>query len=103
MLTFQFLGDLTFLPRLVFRPDSAGASGLTVMKELTALGHKVMCFEESIRIGGVYTKSYDRTMLTTSSVLTAFSDYSQVRQAAFRLAANHDARGWTNATAAAAH
>ena len=37
-----------------------------------------MCFEESIRIGGVYTKSYDRTMLTTSSVLTAFSDYSQV-------------------------
>jgi len=59
----------------------AGASGLTVMKELTSLGHKVMCFEESIRIGGVYTKSYDRTMLTTSSVLTAFSDYSQGTEA----------------------
>lgn len=54
----------------------AGASGLTVTRETTALGHKVMCFEENYRIGGVYTKSYDRTMLTTSSVLTAFSDYS---------------------------
>ena len=54
----------------------AGASGLTVMKELTSLGHSVVCFEENIRIGGVYTKSYDRTMLTTSSLLTSFSDYS---------------------------
>ena len=44
----------------------AGASGLTVMKELTQLGHSVVCFEENIRIGGVYCKSYDRTMLTTS-------------------------------------
>jgi len=54
----------------------AGASGLTCTRELVSLGHKVMVFEESYRIGGVYTKSYDRTMLTTSSVLTAFSDYS---------------------------
>merc|ERR1719269_58737 len=58
----------------------AGASGLTVMKELTSLGHSVVCFEENIRIGGVYTKSYDRTMLTTSSLLTAYSDYSDGRE-----------------------
>jgi len=54
----------------------AGASGLTVIKEVTSLGHTAMCFEENCRIGGVYTKSYDRTMLTTSSLLTAYSDYS---------------------------
>mmetsp|Transcript_31644 Transcript_31644/g.71137 ORF Transcript_31644/g.71137 Transcript_31644/m.71137 type:complete len:635 (-) Transcript_31644:271-2175(-) len=54
----------------------AGASGLTAIKELTAAGHKVTCFEQSPRIGGVYTKSYDSTLLTTSSLLTAFSDYS---------------------------
>merc|ERR1711988_732496 len=53
----------------------------TVMKELTSLGHKVVCMEENLRIGGVYTKSYDRTMLTTSSVLTAFSDYSEGTEA----------------------
>merc|ERR1711988_362110 len=53
----------------------------TVMKELTSLGHKVVCMEENLRIGGVYTKSYDRTMLTTSSVLTAFSDYSEGNEA----------------------
>jgi len=50
------------------------------MKELTALGHSVKCFDENLRIGGVYTKSYDRTMLTTSSLLTAYSDYSDGRE-----------------------
>ena len=54
----------------------AGASGLAVMKELTALHHSVTCFDENVRIGGVYCSSYDRTMLTTSSLLTAYSDYS---------------------------
>mmetsp|Transcript_16421 Transcript_16421/g.53528 ORF Transcript_16421/g.53528 Transcript_16421/m.53528 type:complete len:646 (+) Transcript_16421:81-2018(+) len=58
----------------------SGASGLTVMKELTSLGHSVKCFDENLRIGGVYTKSYDRTMLTTSSLLTAYSDYSDGRE-----------------------
>lgn len=58
----------------------AGASGLTVMKELVSLGHTVKCFDENCRIGGVYTKSYDRTMLTTSSLLTAYSDYSDGRE-----------------------
>lgn len=54
----------------------AGASGLTVMKEMTALGHKVVCYESLPVIGGVYAKSYDHTTLTTSSCLTAYSDYS---------------------------
>ncbi len=58
----------------------AGASGLAVMKELTALNHTVKCFDENVRIGGVYTSSYDRTMLTTSSLLTAYSDYSDGRE-----------------------
>jgi hypothetical protein len=40
----------------------------------------VKCFDENLRIGGVYTKSYDRTMLTTSSLLTAYSDYSDGRE-----------------------
>eukprot|EP00904_Undaria_pinnatifida_P001516 jgi/Undpi1/11365/HiC_scaffold_30.g13662.m1 len=54
----------------------SGASGLTVMKELTALGHEVSCYECLPVIGGVYAKSYDHTTLTTSSCLTAYSDYS---------------------------
>ena len=54
----------------------AGASGLTVLKEHLAMGNSVQCFDDNVRIGGVYTKSYDQTKLTTSSVLTAFSDYS---------------------------
>ncbi|CAM9432952.1 unnamed protein product [Discosporangium mesarthrocarpum] len=67
----------------------AGASGLTVMKELTALGHKVVCFEKLPVIGGVYAKSYDNTMLTSSSCLTAFSDYSNGLE--------HRPKFWTDA------
>jgi len=47
------------------------------LKELTALGHTATAFELLPVIGGVYAKSYDNTYLTTSSLLTAFSDYSQ--------------------------
>ncbi|CAM9408227.1 unnamed protein product [Choristocarpus tenellus] len=68
--------DATPPPKKKIAIIGAGASGLTVMKELTALGHKVMCFEVLPVIGGVYAKSYDNTMLTTSSCLTSFSDYS---------------------------
>jgi hypothetical protein len=41
---------------------------------------KVTCFEKSPLIGGVYTKSYDSTLLTTSSLLTSFSDYSDGKE-----------------------
>jgi len=40
------------------------------------LGHEATSFELLPVIGGVYAKSYDNTTLTTSSLLTAFSDYS---------------------------
>eukprot|EP00595_Chromulina_sp_UTEXLB2642_P002014 CAMPEP_0196761908 /NCGR_PEP_ID=MMETSP1095-20130614/1218_1 /TAXON_ID=96789 ORGANISM="Chromulina nebulosa, Strain UTEXLB2642" /NCGR_SAMPLE_ID=MMETSP1095 /ASSEMBLY_ACC=CAM_ASM_000446 /LENGTH=565 /DNA_ID=CAMNT_0042111989 /DNA_START=75 /DNA_END=1772 /DNA_ORIENTATION=+ len=53
-----------------------GSSGLIIMKELLALGHTVECFERLPRIGGVYVKSYQNTILTTSSLLTAWSHYS---------------------------
>ena len=73
-----------------FKPDApgkkhvcvigGGTSGLVVMKELLALGHKVTCFETLPKIGGVYVKSYQSTILTTSSLLTAWSDYSDGRE-----------------------
>lgn len=58
----------------------AGASGLIVMKELTELGHSVTCFELLPVIGGVYVKSYNNTILTTSSLLTAWSDFSDGKE-----------------------
>lgn len=53
-----------------------GSSGLIVMKELTLLGMEVICFERLPTIGGVYVKAYKNTVLTTSSLLTAWSDHS---------------------------
>ena len=58
----------------------AGSSGLVVMKELTKLGHTVTCFESLPAIGGVYVKSYQNTILTTSSLLTAWSDHSDGKE-----------------------
>lgn len=57
-----------------------GSSGLILMKELKSLGHDVTCFEKLPAIGGVYVKSYQNTILTTSSLLTAFSDYSDGKE-----------------------
>jgi dimethylaniline monooxygenase (N-oxide forming) len=57
-----------------------GSSGLIVMKELKALGHTFECFEVLPTIGGVYVKSYSNTILTTSSLLTAWSDHSDGRE-----------------------
>ena len=59
----------------------SGSSGLVVMKELVALGHTVECFELLPALGGVYLKSYQSTILTTSSLLTAWSDYSDGKEA----------------------
>ncbi len=58
-----------------------GSSGLIVMKELQSLGHTFECFEKLPTIGGVYIKSYQNTILTTSSLLTAWSDYSDGKEA----------------------
>lgn len=53
-----------------------GPSGLIVMKELLHAGHDVICFEKQSRLGGIYNKISSSTRLTTSSLLTAFSEYS---------------------------
>ncbi len=58
-----------------------GASGLTAIRQLIAAGHTVQCFETFSQLGGVYTNTYDSTILTTSSLLTAFSDYSDGKEA----------------------
>ncbi len=58
-----------------------GASGLTAIRQLTAAGHTVECYETFPQLGGVYTNTYDSTILTTSSLLTAFSDYSDGKEA----------------------
>lgn len=38
------------------------------------------CIDTLPRIGGVYNKSYDNTILTTSSLLTAYSSYSDGKE-----------------------
>jgi len=53
---------------------------LIVMKELTLLGMEVVCFERMPAIGGVYVKAYQNTILTTSSLLTAWSDHSDGKE-----------------------
>ncbi len=58
-----------------------GASGLTAIRQLTAAGHTVECYETFSQLGGVYTNTYDNTILITSSLLTAFSDYSDGKEA----------------------
>ena len=51
------------------------------MKELVEKGHTVECFEKLPAMGGVYVKSYENTILTTSSLLTAWSAYSDGKEA----------------------
>jgi cation diffusion facilitator CzcD-associated flavoprotein CzcO len=58
----------------------AGSSGLILMKELKQFGHEFECFELLPVIGGVYVKSYRNTILTTSSLLTAWSDHSDGKE-----------------------
>jgi len=57
-----------------------GSSGIILMKELQESGHTFECFEMLPTIGGVYVKSYESTVLTTSSLLTAWSDYSDGKE-----------------------
>jgi dimethylaniline monooxygenase (N-oxide forming) len=59
----------------------AGSSGLRVMRELQMMGHTFECFELLPAVGGVYVKSYQNTILTTSSLLTAWSDHSDGKEA----------------------
>lgn len=62
-----------------------GPAGLACVKELKELGHEVMCFERSDAIGGVYYHCYEDALLTSSSVLTAFSCHSDGKEAEPRM------------------
>jgi dimethylaniline monooxygenase (N-oxide forming) len=53
-----------------------GPSGIIVMKELLHAGNDVICFEKQSNLGGIYNHISQATRLTTSSLLTAFSEYS---------------------------
>jgi len=59
----------------------AGPSGLAAVKSLMEEGHQVICFEKARDIGGVYRWAednngvYDSAYLTSSSFITAFSDF----------------------------
>jgi len=57
-----------------------GSSALICMKEMQSLGHTFAAFERYPRVGGVYVKAYQNTILTTSSLLTAWSDYSDGKE-----------------------
>lgn len=58
----------------------AGASGLIVMKMMKDRGIDVVVVDKLPVIGGVYAKSYEKTILTTSSLLTAYSEYSDGKE-----------------------
>ena len=57
-----------------------GSSGLIVMKELKEKGHTFECFELLPAVGGVYVKSYENTILTTSSLLTGLTKFYRLKQ-----------------------
>jgi hypothetical protein len=54
----------------------AGPAGLRVTKDLIELGHTVSCFEKMPKLGGVFLKTYDNMRFVSSSILSAWSDYS---------------------------
>ena len=53
-----------------------GPAGIIVTKELLSKGYNVVCFEKNDRVGGIYSTILPNSILTSSSLLTAFSDYS---------------------------
>jgi dimethylaniline monooxygenase (N-oxide forming) len=59
----------------------AGSSGLATVKELLAEGHKPTCFEKADGLGGVFRFGesdgvvWESCRLTSSGLLTAFSDF----------------------------
>jgi dimethylaniline monooxygenase (N-oxide forming) len=54
----------------------AGPGGLVCTKELLEQGiSEVVCLEQSANVGGVFTKTYDNLVLTSSSAISMFSDF----------------------------
>jgi dimethylaniline monooxygenase (N-oxide forming) len=54
----------------------AGPGGLVCTKELLEQGVRdIVCLEQSSRIGGVFTNTYDNLVLTSSATFSMFSDF----------------------------
>ena len=54
----------------------AGPGGIVATKELLEKGYEdVLCLEQSNGLGGVFAKSYDNLLLTSSATFSMFSDY----------------------------
>eukprot|EP00286_Rhodomonas_abbreviata_P021688 CAMPEP_0181300638 /NCGR_PEP_ID=MMETSP1101-20121128/6997_1 /TAXON_ID=46948 /ORGANISM="Rhodomonas abbreviata, Strain Caron Lab Isolate" /LENGTH=655 /DNA_ID=CAMNT_0023405889 /DNA_START=17 /DNA_END=1980 /DNA_ORIENTATION=+ len=53
----------------------SGVTGLVMVKELLESGHEPVCFEATGVIGGLFSYSYEGLYLTSSSHITAFSDF----------------------------
>ncbi|CAB9522823.1 monooxygenase [Seminavis robusta] len=52
-----------------------GPSGLAMTKELNQVGFEVACFDNGKAIGGVWDWAWDSLVMTSSSTMSAFSDY----------------------------
>jgi cation diffusion facilitator CzcD-associated flavoprotein CzcO len=57
----------------------AGAAGLGALREMTALGLDVDCFEKSDRVGGHWNTDYDSLYLITSRDVSGFPGYPMPR------------------------
>ena len=54
----------------------AGPGGIVATKELLEIGFEdVVCLEQSSELGGVFAKSYDNLLLTSSVTFSMFSDF----------------------------
>lgn len=62
----------------------AGPAGLAALKELNEVGIEASCFELQPAVGGVFAKAYEGLLMTSSSVMTAFSSHSDGAEAAPR-------------------
>jgi len=58
-----------------------GVSGLLLMKELREKGHTFECYEMLGRLGGVFAKTYDNATMTSGSMTTGLSYWSDGKDA----------------------
>ena len=54
----------------------SGPSGIVSVKELSAAGFSVKCFDSQSEIGGVWNWAWESLEMTTSNVMSAFSDFA---------------------------
>ena len=58
----------------------AGPAGLAFLKELKETGSDAVCFEATHHVGGVFARPYDGARLTTSNLVTPFSNFRDRRE-----------------------